>query len=488
MNTNIVYEVTSDTFKYLDRTVCITENDTCYLFTDQESGILVHYINYDQLFNLVALNSELSRDILRMALKSEGKQNVPTSILLPLASTDTFVHDRTFSNLSSLRQLSCWVKFISNNMHGTYELGSKAFTPFEPLQIGKVFESINVNSFSDEAQKVFDDSLELFDFENNLSKISWFSTALAKYGTILPNIESENINLFNHISPGDAFTLVNEIMAYIFVYEAAKHPMEQIVASNIIFIHFLQDTGSGTNAYRPLLPVMQAAVMYTLMPAIVPSNMSTFLKSKVKYLIEKSKLNKNNNRRGWYKLYMKLKNVQQRCNKSDCMDILQYSLFEYNVFEDETQDVVIAFLRTVLNQHKKAELYVYILQLGFCLASLRIVKPKRIVSSNSIGSDVETKNLANFHFMDVEVKRMSTQRRQALYNDLKADLSTIFNFINPYVDYILGLENTNSAAFHFTKINESSFVYFMKTNNSFSELINYILKTILPLVTTHLTS
>lgn len=459
MNTSHGLRFDRHIYKYNDVPVNITENDTSYIFKNIETDEMVFFIDYSQL--LYKINEE---DIIRIALSSQGKQMVPTVLLMP-ANLDMFVHTNVKSSLTSLKQLYAWVNLIIEKLNGN----NVEFRPFNQLQIEQIFENLNINEISEENRKCFTDSVNLFDFNNNINKIFWFNEVVEKYE--IPNLE----NLFKS-HPRDVFMLANNLMRYICVWEAADKNIEYVIASNIIFIQFLQDTGSATNNYSALLPCMCALAVTSIMPATIPHETSRELSNKAKLLFNRAKFNRDDNY-GWYRFQMKVKNANSICSREDCLDILQYLFFQFNIFKDQEFDTVLAYLRRVFNFYRKPELYIYVIVFGLSLSSLRIAKPIKNITG--------TKNLANFNIENIGIRNVTTELRQNLYKEMKNDVAMIFNFVDPFKDYMLNLQEKNHA-FKINNLTDEVLFYFMKTNNSFSELVNYILKTILPLITSQL--
>jgi hypothetical protein len=456
------FDQTINTYKYNNVPVKITENETSYLFRDFETDELVYFIDYSQLFYKIDNES-----ILKIASMSLGKQIVPTALLMP-SDLDTFIHTNIKSNLTSLRQLYAWLRLIIAKINNR---PVEEFRPFQKLQIAEVFENLNINEISEENKQCFTDSINLFDFHCNLEKIFWFNTITEKYNLTVPDLDH-----LHTLHPRDAFMLANNLMRYICVWEAADKNITAVMASNIIFINFLQDTGSMNNAYTPLLPFMQALAIMSTTPASAPYNLSNTLNQKAKLLFNRGKFNRDDNH-GFYRFQMKVKNSNKICSREDCLDILQYLFFKFNIFKDQEFDVVIAYMRKVFYFYKRPELYIYIIVFGLSLLSLRVAKPIKNITG--------TKNLANFNIENIGVRHINAETKQNLYKEMKNDITTIFNFVDPYKNYMLGLQDTNPS-FKVNNLSDEVLFYFMKTNNSFSELVNYILKTVLPLITSQL--
>lgn len=461
----LTFDQKSNVYKFNHVPVTVTENDTSYIFKNNMDEML-YFIDFNQLLYRVS-----NEEIFRIASMSDGKQTVPTSILMP-NNLDTFVHNNVKSNYTSLKQLYAWVRFIIANIISESDNTSESegFRPFTQLQIEQIFSNLNINEISEENKKCFTDSVNLFDFHKNVKKIFWFGTVLEKYGIVIPTFET-----LGALHPCEVFMLANNIMRYICVWEAADKAIDCVIASNIIFIQFLQDTGSATNQYSAILPCMCALAVSSLSPAADP-RISKDFDSKAKLLFNRAKFNRDDNH-GWYRFQMKVKNANTICSREDCLDILQYLFFKFNIFKDQQFDVVLAYMRKVFHFYKKSELYIYIIVFGMSLSSLRVAKPIK----NITGS----KNLANFNIENIEVRSINNEVKQNLYKQMKNDISIIFNFIDPFKCYILNLQETNPA-FKINNLTDEVLFYFMKTDNSFSELINYILKTILPLITSQL--
>lgn len=446
-------------YRFNDEPVYITENDTSYIFKNIDNDEMVYFIDYSQLLYKIT-----EEDIIRIALMSRGKQFVPTLLLTP-KNLDMFVHTNIKSSLTSLRQLYAWVKFIIEKINGI----NGEFRPFNQLQIEQIFENLNINEISDENRKCFSDSVNLFDFNNNINKIFWFNDVIDKYEIVIPTLET-----LSTIHPRDVFMLANNLMRYICVWEAADKSIDSVIASNIIFIQFLQDTGSSTNNYSAILPCMCALAVTSIIPAPIPRENSKDLNNKAKELFNRAKFNRDDNY-GWYKFQMKVKNANNICSREDSLDILQYLFFQFNIFKDQEFDVVLAYMRKVFNFYKKPLLYIYIIVFGLSLSSLRVAKPIKNITG--------TKNLANFNIENIGIRNVTTELRQHLYKEMKNDVAVIFDFVDPYKSYMLNLQQKD---FKINNLTDEVLYFFMKSNNSFSELVNYILKTILPLITSQL--
>lgn len=452
------FDSDNNIYKFNNIPVKITENETSYIFNDFYTDEMIYFIDYSQMLYKVE-----EENILRIALLSHGKQIVPTVLLMP-KNLDMFVHTNIKSNLTSLKQLYAWLKLIIGKINGTM---LEEFRPFTRLQIEQIFENLDINEISSENRQCFMDSVNLFDFDNNLKKIFWFDEVIDKYKIDIPNIET-----LHTIHPRDAFMLVNNLMRYICVWEAADKNIESVIASNIIFIQFLQDTGSATNHYSALLPCMCALAV----TSVIPTRLTKNTLKEAKLLFNRAKFNRDDNY-GWYRFQMKVKNANNICSRGDCLDILQYLFFQFNIFKDHEFDVIIAYMRKVFNFYKKPELYIYVIIFGLSLSSLRVAKPIKNITG--------TRNLANFNIENIGIRNVTTELRQNLYKEMKNDISVIFNFVDPYKNYMLNLQEKNPS-FKINNLTDEVLFYFMKTDNSFSELVNYILKTILPLVTSQL--
>lgn len=478
MDYRLDYNEMFQCFTYSGRPVYINENESSYLFLDQETQDLVFYIDYGTLIFLCQSkkkDSNFIQNVFRLALLSNGKKNIPTAILIQ-GDVDIFVHYNTVTSLTSLYQLEAWFKFISDCVYEKYEVGSNNFIPFEPIQIAKVLESLNLNNvtLTEENRKCFNESTELFSFEYNLTKITWFPSVNTKYVKIPEVLTEESIYRNNH--PIDVFSICNKTMRYVLVWEAANYSLESVIASNIVFIYFLQDTGSSTCMYTPLLPILQALAVYNVRPAKLISSTPTYVKSKANILIKRAKFNKDNDRKGLYRFHMKLKTIHSVCNDKDCLDLLNYTIFDYNVFKNDDPDTILTYLRTTLHEHNKSEMYIYVLLFGLCLSCLRASKPI---------NTTEAKNLANFSIENLELKQMSTEKKKLLYNGMKEDINIIFNFITPYINYLTGLEESNTN-FKLTQLNDECLFFYMRSQNAFSDFLNYLVQTVLPLITSRI--
>lgn len=467
---SLKFDQYNNVYKFNGIPVEITENDTSYIFKSIQNNEMIYFIDHSQLLYRIS-----EEDVMRIAIMSLGKQTVPTTLLMP-KDIDTFVHTNVKTNFTSLRQLYAWAKFIigkvntcSNTTPGVTKPEGE-FKPFNQLQIEQIFEHLNVNEVSEENKKCFSDSVNLFDFKSNVKKIFWFSEVLDKYGMVIPTLET-----LHTVHPREVFMLVNNLMRYVCVWEAADKPIDCVIASNIIFIQFLQDTGSSTNHYSAILPCMCALAVASTSPT-KECQISRDLNTKAKMLFNRAKFNRDDNY-GWYKFQMKVKNAKSICSREDCLDILQYLFFQFNIFKDHEFDVVLAYMRKVFSFYKKPELYIYIIVFGMSLLSLRVAKPIKNITG--------TKNLANFNIENIGVRNITTELKQSLYREMKKDVSVIFDFLDPYKSYMLSLQEKN-LSFKINNLTDEVLFYFMKTDKFFSELINYILKTVLPLITSQL--
>lgn len=457
------FDQSNNIYRFNNHPVKITESDTSYIFKNYDTDEMVFFVDYNQLLYRVS-----EEDIIKIAILSNGKQMVPSILLMP-KNIDLFVHSNIKSNFTSLKYLYAWMRFIIEKINSLHPEG---FRPFNQLQIEQIFANLNINEISEENKKCFTDSVNLFDFNSNLEKIFWFDKVLEKYEIVIPSIDTLSSN---SIHPREIFILANNLMRYICVWEAANKSIDCVIASNIIFIQFLQDTGSSTNQYSALLPSMCALAVMALTPTTSP-NLPRDLDKKANLLFNRAKFNRDDNY-GWYRFQMKVKNANAICSRENCFDILQYLFFQFNIFKDQEFDVVLAYMRKVFNFFEKPELYIYVIVFGMSLSSLRVAKPLKNITG--------IHNLANFDIKNIEIRNVTAELKQNLYKQMKKDISVIFDFIDPYKRYILNLQEINSS-FKINNLTDEVLFYFMKTDNSFSELINYILKTILPLVTSQL--
>lgn len=455
------FDQSNNIYRFNNHPVKITESDTSYIFKNYDTDEMVFFVDYNQLLYRVS-----EEDIIKIAILSNGKQMVPSILLMP-KNIDLFVHSNIKSNFTSLKYLYAWMRFIIEKINSLHPEG---FRPFNQLQIEQIFANLNINEISEENKKCFTDSVNLFDFNSNLEKIFWFDKVLEKYEIVIPSIDT-----LSSIHPREIFILANNLMRYICVWEAANKSIDCVIASNIIFIQFLQDTGSSTNQYSALLPSMCALAVMALTPTTSP-NLPRDLDKKANLLFNRAKFNRDDNY-GWYRFQMKVKNANAICSRENCFDILQYLFFQFNIFKDQEFDVVLAYMRKVFNFFEKPELYIYVIVFGMSLSSLRVAKPLKNITG--------IHNLANFDIKNIEIRNVTAELKQNLYKQMKKDISVIFDFIDPYKRYILNLQEINSS-FKINNLTDEVLFYFMKTDNSFSELINYILKTILPLVTSQL--
>lgn len=472
MDNRLIYDVEKCMYTFNGRDLKVSENDTTYLFRDVRSDELVYYLDYSFILNLPR-QTEQDEHILKIAILSDIGR-VPTAMLMPIGF-DSFVHNNAVRNLTSLKRLSAWIVFISQKVNGTYR--QQSFTPFEAIQLAKVFEDLNVDTLSDSNRQCIRDSRSIFDFNENLSKMTWFNyQIIAKYGINVP-VFDEKDNVFNVLEPSEAFVLANKIMRYVCVWEASNYQLDQVISSNIVFIHFLQDLNASTNSYTALLPIMQALAVYVEKRTVPPSESNELL-NKAKTIFRRASFNRNDNRSGLYSFQMRLKNVDPVCNRQDCLEIIRHCFFEHNPFKEEEFDVVIQYLRLVLNKYAKSELYIYVLIYGLSLATLRIAKP--------VKSPTGIMDLTNFNIDSLEPRKISQEKLTTLKNEMRQDLLVLFEFIKPYYEFLKSLEKSDKN-FKIYNITDETLFCFLKTNNKFSEFVDYMMKVVLPLVTSHLT-
>src|SRR5436190_9718472 len=475
---------------YDSKPVKVTESETSYIFKDVNNDEIVYFLDYSHLLQVCNndnYNNELTMLILRVALLSDGYQIVPTILLLP--DRDRFVHNKVPHSLTSLKKLAAWLEIISLNVYDLYNIDACTFQPFEKLQISDILKSIGLNDSGDgeaegggDFKKCLNDSREIFDFKHNLIKITWFPLGLKKYGSKLPIIRDKR-TVYELIHPCDAFLEANKLMRQICVWESSNYDMERVIASNIVFIYFLQDTNSSTNAYTPLLPIMQALYVYNTSPTR-PVTVGTIEAPRTKSMYDVARFNRERDH-GLYRFHLKMKGIQERCNRGDCFNLIAYNSFDFNIFKDREQDQVFAYLRHSLNALNKSEMYIYVLFFGICLVALRFAKPvKNITGMYNLAtfepSNVVSKDLKERRRNDKSYEEHKRQWRNKLSENIRQDMGAIFDFIDIYVDFMQAADITDM------KINDEILFYFMQTNDGISRFVNYLIQTILPLVTAQL--
>jgi len=467
MDCRLTFNEELHTFFYDYRPVFVTESETSYIFKDKETCEIVSFLDYSFLIQLCNNGfNDLYVDIMRIALHSDGFMYVPTILLMP--NKDRFVHDKIPNNLTSLKKLFSWLKIISLLAYNRLDLDNCDFRPYEKLQIAEIFQSINVSPEDpDEIKKCLEESQEIFDFKHNLKKISWFDLAIKKYKSSLPLLEDEKIE----IDPRYVFLELNSIMRQICVWEASNYDLERVIASNIVFIYFLQDTNSSTNAYTALLPIMNALFVFNLSTTRPISN--TSLEFQINDIFENARFNRERHS-GLYTLHMKLKGLNKKCNRGDCVDLIQYIVAHCTFFKDKGADILNGYLRKCLNQFEKAEMYIYVIIFGSVLAPLRFLKRKQNTNHNLA-------NLATFGVGDVNVKQYKISNyEKALRQYIKQDMNIIFDCVDSFVNFMISINPPE------LKLNDEILFCFMKSNDSISKFVTYLIETILPLITAQL--
>jgi len=468
MDYRLSYNEQYNCVTFNNKPVQITENETSYLFKDTDTNEIVYFLEYSYLLRISNGDQSNSMyvDIIRIALLSDGLKYVPTILLLP--NKDQFVHNKIPLSLTSLKKFSSWLKLISLNIHGVFDVENCNFQPYEKLQIAEIFKSLNFTGEDpDDLKKCLEDSQEMFDFKHNLIKVSWFDRAINKYGSTLPLIEDEHA-AFTIVDPRFAFLQLNNIMRQICVWEASNFNIESVIASNIVFIYFLQDTNSSTNNYTPLLPILQALLVYNTSPARPITN--SVLDRRASIIFDKARFNRERHS-GLYAFQMKMKGLKDKCNRTDCVELIQQYVFHCTFFND--MEELCSYIRKALNIFNKPEMYIYVFFFGSILAGLRRAKRQKNITG--------THNLSNFNFSNVYAKsRILPNQKEVLIQNIRQDMSAIFDFVDVYIDYMQNIKTTDQ------KINDEILFYFMKSNDSISTFVNYLLKTILPLVTSQL--
>lgn len=455
------------TCHFRDVPVTVEETNTSYILRNKYNGNIIEgYIDYAtlitncQLIKLQQVNFPFD-NIINMSLASSGNSFVPTICLLD-SSQD---NDCSLKTLTSLKRLSKWLHFVSCKCYGE----DIQFEPEEKFPIYNLFKTLNVNfdRLSENDRDCIGETSTLFDFHTNIKNITWWNLVIHKHKFPLMKYSSWEDN-FTNVHPIESFTKLNNLMRIMCAWESPYTNFHCVLSATVIFIYFLHDTNSSLNEYTSLLPILQLVAVSafkttTMSPFLGYSEqLLSFAEKKYRRAL-KSKCRTNHN------LHLKVNQLSNKLIVSEICDLMEYILRNMsNLFSDcETFDHLLVYLRTIFSKREKPELIYYVTVYSFSLLTIRIGKIKSHVALESL-----------------ELQRVRIKNEETIKIKIKDDVLILAEFVNPFLEYLTAISQSNPNFDKFT-LNDEIIYYFMKSNNKFSYVVEYILKSVLPIVTSY---
>lgn len=445
--------------------VTVEESNTSYILRNNQ-GSIEGYIDYStlitncQLLKLEQVNFPFD-NIIQMAMMSSGNSFVPTICLLdPTRQTDC-----SLKSLTSLKRLSKWLHFVSCMCYGE----SVQFEPEEKFPIYNLFKTLNVNfdRLSPDDKDCIGETSTLFDFQTNVESVNWWNLVVSKHRYPLVKYNSW-LECFTNVHPIECFTTLNNLMRIVCVWESPYTHFRSVLSASVVFIYFLHDTNGSLNEYTSILPILQlvavsASKTTTMSPCLGYSEqLIGFAENKYRRAL-KSKSRAN------YTLHLKVGQLSDKLIVSEVCDLMEHILRNMSgLFSDcETFEHLLVYLRTVFSKRNKPELLYYVTVYSFSLLTIRIGKIK---------SHTTLENL--------ELDRVRIKNEEVVKQKIKEDIQIIAEFINPYLEYLTSISQSNPN-FDMFVLNDEVIYYFMKSNNKFSHVVEYILKSIIPIITSY---
>lgn len=452
---------------YFDnKPVIVDENETCYILKDiNNSDNHIAYIEYSVLLS----NSQIIKTqgvsfsfdaLIGMATVSRGPGNIPTICLI-----DCNDFDSTIKTFTSVRGLAKWLCFISKKCHRIDDVG---FEPEKKFPIYNLINVMNINfdRLNEYDKECFTESSVLFDFKSNLAYIDWWDLVVKKHNYPLRLYNTWTEVYAASVTPKECFSILNHVMRLVCVWESPYYPIRNVLAATVVFVYFLHDTGSSLTQYTCIMPILQKIAVSRKM---VTSNNDIEPKY-ARYAMDKYRRALKSKNRSCHMLHLKISHITTGFKLYELNDLMYFVLMNMgNLFNDcESFDHLLAYLKTVFAERKKPELLYYVSVYSLALIIIRLGK----IKSYNL--------LDNLEMDQIRIKNIEPVKKQ-----ISLDIQVVCDVVNPFIQFLDTLSASNSLFDEFC-LDDETVYYFMQTNDSLTKFIDYILKTILPIISSYI--